>query len=81
LKNKLTSNTSSASIFQQFFFPKQINPITSPLNKFLKSSCPLPPLKSKKVPKSLLKNEKKPHPLPLAKVKNGNKSLTHNTKN
>jgi hypothetical protein len=42
----------------------------------------------KKVPRHLLKTYKiiikkreKPHPLPQAKVKNGNKSLTHNRKN
>jgi len=50
---------------------------------------PLSALKKvKKVPRYLLKiyiiiikKREKPHPLPLAKVKNGNKSLTHNRKN
>jgi len=34
-----------------------------------------------KIHKIIIKKSEKPHPLPLAKVKNGNKSLTHNRKN
>jgi hypothetical protein len=42
--------------------------------------------KVKKVPEIFFLNnnnkmKKIPHPLPPARVKNGNKSLTHNTKN
>jgi hypothetical protein len=44
--------------------------------------------KVKKVPRHLLNiynnnnlKREKPHPFPLAKVKNGNKSLTHNKRN
>jgi hypothetical protein len=85
-----TPDPSSISIFQQYFFQnKEINLIPSPLNLKKKAHAPFRPSKSKKSTKNFIKNilnnilkmKKNPHPLRQARIKKGNKSLTHNTKN